>query len=242
MIRGHNVFAVVVVIIMLIIVIVLIGERLNRVSRNDKLEKFYATRGYIYFRNFLEDCTLVNKDFRIISFVIRQGDNPRCYFRYVIKFRDLGMCVVSPAKHAMQIAEHRIQADYEAAISYCEGNDLQEIVVKEFNKANHKREELQKDFENYFYNALFNGKRIQSRKFVITTPFEAYAGSAGKYIVDTDYWKEEGDDAVYTGLMVFEQEYSEFIPDVIEETVKELFPNAKVTRYSDGCYIQILNQ
>lgn len=210
-----------------------------KLSDNDKREELYATQGYANLWDLLADCTIVNGCFPIINIQIEQEGFTGGYFRYSIRFQDLGMCVISPRKYSLESMERQIKSDYQSAVNKCINGDWQTAVEKELNKANRKRTELQKETDSIFYCELFDGRWFKERDFFITSPFEYYASSGGSYIVDTDCWKIEEDDAVYTGLLEFESNQSEMVPYIIEETVKELFPDAKVSRYKRGCSIYI---
>lgn len=223
-------------VLLLVVGLAVIGIKL---SGNDQREELYATREYAYLWDLLADCTIVNECFPIMSIQIEQEGFTGGYFRYSIRFRDLGMCVISPRKYSLELMERQIKSDYQSAVNKCINNDWQTAVEKELNKANRRRTEFQKEADSIFYCELFNGRWFKERDFVITSPFEYYASSGGSYIVDTDCWKIEGDDAVYTGILGFGSDVSKMVPYVIEEIAKELFSNVSVSRYKTGCYVSI---
>lgn len=225
------------IVIIIVIGMIIIGVRINELNRGSQIEELYATQGYTHLWNLLEDCTLVNKDFPIMGIQIEQEDCAERFFRYSIQFRDLGVCVISPRKYGLELAERQIKSDYQLALSKCKNGTLQTVVQREFDRANQRRVTMQQEMDSFFFNALFDGQFFNERDFVIASPFESYASSSGSYIVDTDYWKIKGDDAVYTGLIEFADSQSKIVPYAIEKTAKELFPDAKVSRYSAGCYI-----
>ena len=224
-------------VLLIVVGLAIIGIKL---CDNDKLEELYATQGYTYLWNLLEDCTLVNESFLIMSIEIEQEDFTGGYFRYSIRFQDLGMCVISPQKYSIESIEQRIKSDYQSAVKKCKNGDWKTAVQKELNKANHIRSKLQQEADSIFFHELFSGRWFEGRDFFISSPFEYYASSGGSYIIDMDCWKIEDDNAVYTGLLEFESDQCKMVPYLIEETAKELFPNAKVSRYKRGCAIYIM--
>lgn len=216
--------------------IIIIG--VNTKKRNSILEKVYATSEYKRLWNLLEECTLINKDFPIIRFQIEQRDCPCGYFRFLIEFCDLGMCAILPWESTIERTEQDIKAKCKAEFAKCNINtpaDAQRITDRFFRI----RSDIQRDADDNFFNQLFAEHQFKSKNLVITSPFEYYASSGGSCIVDTDSWKVKGDNVVYTGLLVFENCQSKIIPYAIEKMAGELFPNAKISRYSDGCYINI---
>lgn len=225
------------IIFILVILIVVLIVMPNNEERNNKIERIYSDQSGERLRKLLEDCTFVNDDFPIMSFVI-ENHNTTGFFRYTIRFRDFGSYFISSQIAGLEWAERQIQSEYRLEVDSKMGKgDLNTIIQNAVNKSYESRKSLQKDFDETFYKRLFNSPSNTSRKFVIDSPFESYASSGGKYIVDADYWKIEGDDAVYTGLLEFEQEQKNIVPYVVEKMAREFFPNADIIRYSNGCDI-----
>lgn len=188
--------------------------------------------------NLLKDCTLISKYFPIICFQIEQGDCPQGFFRFLIEFRDLGMCAISPWESTIEITERGIKSDYKSNLEKFNTNTLV-AVQRATDRAFCMRSKIQRNVEDNFFNQLFDGRWFESRDFAMVSPFEYYASSGGSYIVNTDAWKVKGDNATYTGLLCFESYQSEIVPYAIENATRELFPNARISRYKDGCYISI---
>lgn len=219
----------------IIAIIVTNGKRCD-----NTLEELYASPEYERLWNLLEDCTLINDDFSIMRFQIEQGDCSQGYFRFLIEFKDLGMCAISPQKYAIESMERSIKSDFQLDLTRFKTNmDLNTAVQRATDKAFRMRSGIQCDADNDFFGQLFDGRWFESRDFAITSPFEYYASSGGSCIVDTDYWQVKGDNAVYTELLSFESHQSQMVPHAIENAARELFPDAKISRYDDGCYINI---
>lgn len=226
--------------IILFILIVAVGiiliYKMIEIGRNVKIEELYNTQCYSRLKNLLQDCTLISKDFPIMNFEIKHsGTNG--FYNFSIRFRDLGMCAILPQKFALESAERQAITYYQTELKCLKNENLAKAVTMATKKTYDFRLQNQKAADSWFFSNLFGGRSFPMRNFVITSPFEAYANSSGKYIVDTDYWQIEGDNAVYKGILELGNKKNEIIPYAIEKTVKEMFPNAKITRYYDGCYI-----
>lgn len=209
----------------------------NKIKTNNEVDKLHSTQGYINLKNLLEDCTHVNKDFRLINITFEQY-NTTGFFRFSIKFKDLGTYIILPQKNSLELFERQIQSNYQNKLNMqLAHNDTLTSVKKATAYAYQARINAQKDADCDFFKTLFSEYSLPSRNFSINSPFESYASSSGKCIVDTDYWKIDEDNAVYTNLLEFESSKSKFVPYLIEKVTKELFPQANVTRYKDGCHI-----
>lgn len=215
---------------------IIIIYKMYEAERNIKIEKICDTQLYVRFKNLLQDCTLINKEFPIINFEIKQS-GANGFFKFSIRFRDLGMRVISPQKLGLESAERQVIAYYQSELECLRNEDLLKAVATATDKAHALRVNIQQDFDSCFFNNLFDAHSLPMRNFVIISPFESYASSGGKYIIDTDYWQIEEENAIYKGILQFANGKNEIIPYAIEKTVKELFPNAKIIRYNDGCYI-----
>lgn len=208
-------------------------------NRSDKMEKLYATQEYAYIRNLLEDCTLVSKDILTVYFHIEQVECSEGFFHFSFQFQDLGKLAISSRKFALESVEPHIKKQCWAELSAQRDMNTERAVRMSMEKAYDIRMKIQKDADSDFFHRLFGGRRFKTREFAITSPFENYACSEGSCIVDTDCWKIEEDDAVFTGVLGFGSDFSNIVPYAIEETAKELFACASVSRYKTGCYISI---
>lgn len=220
--------------------IMIAGITTNKIRQDKTLKELYATPEYERLWYLVEDCTLINEDFPIMRFQIEQGDCAQGYFRFLIEFKDLGMCVISPHEYAIESMERGIRSDIESDIAIFKRNmNANTAVQRAVDKAFRLRSGIQSNTDNDFFGQLFDGRWFESRDFAITSPFEYYASSGGSCIVDTDYWQVKGDNAVYTGLFCFDSRQSQMVPYALENAVRELIPDAKISRYNDGCYICI---
>lgn len=208
-------------------------------NRSDKMEKLYTTQEYAYIRNLLEDCTLVSKDFSTIYFHIEQGDHLDGFFVFSFQFQDLEKRVIASRRFALEAIEPHIKSQYWAELNAQKNTNTVKAVKMAMDKVYHKRLEIQNDADSDFFYRLFGGRRFKTRDYAITSPFKYYAISEGKCIVDTDCWKIEEDDAVYTGILGFGSDVSKMVPYAIEEIAEELFPIVSVSRYKTGCYVSI---
>ncbi|MBD5451703.1 MAG: hypothetical protein HDR25_03575 [Lachnospiraceae bacterium] len=158
-------------------------------NRNDKMEKLYATQEYAYIRNLLEDCTLVSKDFLTIYFHIDQGDHLDGFFDFSFRFQDLEKRVIASRRFALEAIEPHIKSQYWAELNAQKNMITEKAVKMAMDKVYHKRLKIQNDADSDFFYRLFGGRRFKKRDFAITSPFEYYAISEGKCIVDTDVGK-----------------------------------------------------
>lgn len=230
------------IILIIAVFLIIACAKANDGRQNSIMEKLYATPEYERLWNLLEDCTLINADFPIMRFQIDQRDCTQGYFRFLIEFKDLGMCAISPQKYAIECMEQGIRSDFKSDLAGFRTNadmHLNTVIQRATDKAFRVRFKIQSDADDNFFSQLFDGRWFESRDFIIASPFGYYASSSGSCIVDTDCWQVKGDNAVYTGLLNFESHYSPVVPYAIENAARELFPDAKISRYNDGCYIGI---
>ncbi len=209
-------------------------------SRNDEINELCLTQSYVDLRNLLEDCTLVNEDYPI-QYIRFEQETAKSFFRYYIRFCDLGM-FLSPQKAGLENCEAHVLSEKQKRMAELRDNSEKNVIqfiAEECQRDLKFRKVFQKDFDDRFFETLFKGKPSATRNFEIASPFESYASSGGKYIFDTDYWEIDEDDAVYHRTIGFYTDKSEIIPYVIEKATKELFPNAHISRYSSGCYINL---
>lgn len=227
-------------VLIIAVMVIVIYLLFRNVQRDNKIEAFCSDQNpeYVRLKNLLEDCTLVNKDFRIvgIDFELTAGGSAR----YTIRFFDFGNMVLSVQQNTLEWVEQRISSDYNAEVYGQKGpSDLRAVIQNAMDRATHARLLHQEQFDAKFFKSLFAYRPSESRKYVIRSPFESYASSGGKYIVDTDLWRIEGDNAIYTDYLSFDTVPKELVPFIIEKAAKEF--NCSIRRYSDGCYISSIS-
>ncbi len=225
--------------ITIIYIFIVVLLKSAEIKRNNKIQKLRSSKYYVQLRNLLEDCTIVNKSFYIMSFEIEE-ENAKGFYHFSIRFSDLGKYVIESQRFAMEIAEQQVKSYYQSEIEHLKGHNLITGVKMAMDKTYAMRLKIQENSDAHFFRELFNGRSFPSRMFYITSPYENYASSDGTYIFDPDDWKIDGDDAIFMGILEFDRDYHETVPYLIEETVEEMFPHAKVITYSNGCFIQNL--
>ena len=159
------------------------------ISMNDEMDRLYSSSGYVRIKELLEDCALVSNAYPIINFEVRHEGLSEGFCRFNIWFRDLGMSILS-LKKILDIREEEIKIDYQSMLEErIKKEGLSTALVSEcINKQYQWQLSAQEVFDSMFYKYLFDG-RVINREFAIKSPFESYASSGGKYIVDTDCWK-----------------------------------------------------
>lgn len=213
--------------------------KLAEIKHNNEIQKLRSSKYYVQLKNLLEDCTIVNSVFYIMRLEITKA-NAEGFYNFSIRFNDLGAHVIEPQRHALEIVEQQAKAFYQSEIERLKGHNLLTAVKIASDKTYDFRLNIQKGSDSSFFTQLFNGRSFSSREFFITSPFENYASSNGTYIFDPDDWKIVGDDAIFMGMLEFDRDYQKVVPYLIKGTVEKMFPNVKVTIFSNGCFVNNL--
>lgn len=225
-------------VLIIAVMVIVIYLLFRNVQRDNKIEAFCSDQNpeYVRLKNLLEDCTLVNKDFRVqIAFELTVGGA----VRYTINFLDIKNTLLI-FQYTLKEIEQRISSDYNAEVYGQKGSaDMRTVIRNASDTAFHARLLHQKQQDANFFQNLFVSRPPESREYIIRSPFESYASSGGEYILDTDLWKREEDITVYTDHLRFDTVPKELVPFIIEKAAKEF--NCSVRRYSDGCYISSIS-
>lgn len=199
-----------------ILILFICGIIIKGLIRQDETEQFCSSQDCVKLQKLFENCNYVNKDFRILQIHFCSGD-VKGFINYSIRFQDLGKRVIIPWRDSLEWVDKKAGMDYQSSYNTRLG--------------------IQKGADTEFYKKLFQENSLMPENLVIRSPFEFYASSGGKCVVDADRWKVDEDDAIYMDILEFRSDKNDAILCAIENTARKMLSGVRISRFSNNCYI-----
>ena len=229
----------IILIFVLIIVVILFWVR--DLTQKRDYQQFQQSKVFFQLHSLLEACETINNRHHISEIFLEPSSNYQTsYFKLYIRIQGIANDITALEDYLINF-ENKVIRESESPLNNHNLILLPDHVRIDSVKATMKnattsRTKFQHTVESAFYNLLFDKDTSQCK--TIYSPFEHYASSAGRYVIDNDLWEISGEDAIYKQLIYFEDVKQKNIICFFAKTVRAFFPSVTIRRTQNGCIIK----